>query len=252
MTPKAATGYWPASRAPRHSLTLALPLLLLYEAFAFALSREQMGAVRNGADVLLKSLFLSMGGRHGVAIFGILLMAVGAFLVIRDLRLGGAIRPGVLGLMLLESAAYAAVLGFVISLLTSVLLSGRLPFAIQGNAGGLAQFDLPTQLMISLGAGLYEELLFRVLLVTGLAALARVLLGWGPLAAGVFAAVVGALIFSGFHYIGHYGDAFTLSSFTFRAIAGLIFSGMYLTRGFGITAWTHALYDVFLSIGKEF
>jgi hypothetical protein len=248
MTPKDTTGYWPASRAPRHSVTLALPLLLLYEAFAFALSREQMGAVRNGADVLLKSLFLSMGGRHGVAIFGILLLAVGAFLVIRDLR-GGAIRPGVLGLMLLESAAYAAVLGFVISLLTSVLLSGRLPFAIQGDAGGLAQFDLPTQLMISLGAGLYEELLFRVLLVTGLAALARVLLGWRPLAAGVFAAVAGALIFSGFHYIGHYGDTFTLASFTFRAIAGLIFSGMYLTRGFGITAWTHALYDVFLSIG---
>jgi hypothetical protein len=251
MTPKAATGYWTASRAPRHSLTLALPLLLLYEAFAFALSREQMGAVRNGADVLLKSLFLSMGGRHGVAIFGILLMAVGAFLVIRDLRRGGAIRPAVLGLMLLESAAYAAVLGFVISFLTTVLLSGRLPLAIQGNTGGLAQFDLPTQLMISLGAGLYEELLFRVLLVTGLAALARVLLGWRPLAAGVFAAVVGALIFSGFHYIGHYGDVFTLSSFTFRAIAGLVFSGMYLTRGFGITAWTHALYDVFLSLGKE-
>ena len=249
MTETAPTGYWSAARAPRHSLTFALPLLLLYEAFAFALSREQMGAVRNGADVLLKSLFLSMGGRHGVTIFGILLMAVGAFFVIRDLRRGGVIRPGVLGMMLLESSAYAAVLGFVVSLLTSVLLSGRLPFAIQGNAGGLAQFDLPTQLMISLGAGLYEELLFRVLLVTALAATARVLLGWRPLAAGLFAAVTGALIFSGFHYIGHFGDSFTLSSFTFRAIAGLIFSGMYLVRGFGITAWTHALYDVFLSIG---
>jgi hypothetical protein len=250
MTPKATAGYWSASRAPRHSLMFALPLLLLYEAFAFALSREQMGAVRNGADVLLKSLFLSMGGRHGVTIFGILLLAVGAFLVIRDLRKGGPIRPGVLGLMLLESAAYAAVLGFVISFLTTVLLSGQLPFAIQGNTGGLAQFDLPTQLMISLGAGLYEELLFRVLLVTALAAAARVLLGWRPLAAGAFAAVTGALIFSGFHYIGHYGDDFTVPSFTFRAIAGLVFSGMYLTRGFGITAWTHALYDVFLSIGQ--
>jgi hypothetical protein len=61
--------------------------------------------------------------------------------------------------------------------------------------------------------------------------------------------VAGALIFSGFHYIGQYGDAFALSTFTFRAIAGLVFSGLYLTRGFGITAWTHALYDVFLSVG---
>ena len=29
-------------------------------------------------------------------------------------------------------------------------------------------------------------------------------------------------------------------------IAGIFFSALYLLRGFGITAWTHALYDVFL------
>jgi hypothetical protein len=60
---------------------------------------------------------------------------------------------------------------------------------------------------------------------------------------------LGALIFSAFHYIGPFGDRFTLASFTFRAVAGLLFSGLYVLRGFGITAWTHALYDVFLAIG---
>jgi hypothetical protein len=30
----------------------------------------------------------------------------------------------------------------------------------------------------------------------------------------------------------------------------VLFSGLYLLRGFGITAWTHALYDVFLAIGR--
>ena len=110
-------------------------------------------------------------------------------------------------------------------------------------------FDLPTQLMISLGAGIYEELLFRVILVSGLAAFARRVLKLGPLPAGILAAVVGALIFSAFHYIGAFGDPLELGSFTFRAIAGVIFSALYLTRGFGITAWTHALYDVFLTIG---
>jgi len=39
---------------------------------------------------------------------------------------------------------------------------------------------------------------------------------------------------------------FTVQSFTFRMIAGLFFSALYLLRGFGIVAWTHALYDVFL------
>jgi hypothetical protein len=60
--------------------------------------------------------------------------------------------------------------------------------------------------------------------------------------------MVGALVFSLFHYIGPYGDPFQIPSFTFRAIAGVLFSGLYLLRGFGITAWTHALYDVLLAV----
>ena len=62
----------------------------------------------------------------------------------------------------------------------------------------------------------------------------------------MLAAVLGALVFSGFHYVGQDADALTLQSFTFRALAGLFFSGLYLLRGFGIAAWTHALYDVML------
>ena len=57
-----------------------------------------------------------------------------------------------------------------------------------------------------------------------------------------------ALIFSAFHYVGPYGDPLTLPSFTFRTVAGVLFSGLFVTRGFGITAWTHALYDVGLSL----
>ena len=98
---------------------------------------------------------------------------------------------------------------------------------------------------MSLGAGLYEELFFRVLLVTGLAAGARVVLGLGKRGSGILAAIVGAFIFSAFHYIGPYGDPLQLQSFVFRMLSGLAFSALYLLRGFGIAAWTHALYDAF-------
>ena len=108
---------------------------------------------------------------------------------------------------------------------------------------------LPTRLMVSLGAGLYEELLFRVILVAAIGQLGQRLLGLTPLVAGTTAVVVGAAIFSAFHYIGPYGDPFELRSFVFRLVAGLFFSALYLLRGFGITAWTHALYDVFLLTG---
>ena len=236
--------YWSATRAPRYSLLFVLPLLLAYEALAFALSHDAYAGVRNGADVLLKSAFVWLGGRNGVLWFGGLLLGAGAILVVRDLRRAGGVAPRYFLGMAAESVGYALALGSVTGLLTSALLRAA-PMA----AGMPGAFDLPTQLMISLGAGIYEELLFRVILVSGLAALGRRVLKLGPVPAGMLAAVVGALVFSAFHYIGPFGDPLNVGSFTFRAIAGLIFSGLYLTRGFGVTAWTHALYDVFLTIG---
>ena len=150
--------------------------------------------------------------------------------------------------MAAESVAYALAFGMVTSTLTTAasrpLYEGRAALAL----GSRQAWSLPTQLMISLGAGIYEELLFRVILVAGLAWVARRGFGWGASAAGVFAVAVGALIFSAFHYIGPYGDRLELGSFTFRAVAGVLLSSLYLLRGFGITAWTHALYDVFLAV----
>ncbi len=240
-----AASYWTKTRAPRHSLTFALPLLLLYEALAFLLSGDAMAGVRNGADVLLKSVFTAFGGRHGLGIFGAVLLGVGGWLVLRDRRKSGPIEFKLLIGMMAESLLYALVLGGVASTVTSLLL-GRLGFALA--AGPMGGFAFPTQVMISLGAGIYEELVFRVLLVSGLAALAKVVFGWGPRACAVTATVVGALIFSAFHYVGPYGDPWQLESFTFRAVAGLLFSALYLMRGFGIAAWSHALYDVILAV----
>jgi hypothetical protein len=84
--------------------------------------------------------------------------------------------------------------------------------------------------------------------VGALAGAARALLGWRSVAAGVAATLIGAAIFSAFHYIGPYADRLQVYSFVFRMVAGLFFSALYLTRGFGITAWTHALYDVLLLV----
>lgn len=235
--------YWHATRQPRYSLFFALPLLLLYEILAFTLSGDGYAGIRNGADVLLKSLFVTLGGHQGLLVFSLLLLGIGLALVGRDLRARGGVQPKLFGLMLLESVGYALVFGLVASVLTTLLLPDAL-LAL----GMPPQLSFGTQLVISLGAGIYEELLFRVLLVSGLAALATRVFRWKAVPASVFATVLGALIFSAFHYVGAFGDPFTLSSFTFRAIAGAMFSGLYLVRGFGITAWTHALYDVFLTL----
>lgn len=233
--------YWQLSRSPRYTILFAVPLILAYEGLAWLLEGGAASGVRNGADVLLKSLFLTLGGGRGLLLFDLLLVGIGLTLVWRD---RGPLRPAIFAGMFGEAVGLALLFGSVAGILTALLLRGPSVLAV----GGLKDLGLSTQLMLSLGAGIYEELLFRVILVSGLAWLARRAFGWIPGAASLFAVVVGALIFSAFHYIGPYGDAWQLQSFVFRFIAGLLFSGLFVLRGFGITAWTHALYDVFLSV----
>jgi hypothetical protein len=244
--------YFDVSRSPRYSVMFALPLLLAYEGLAAALAGPRSASqVRNGADVLLKEAFIAVAGTNGPLIFITAVIGIGIWFVARDMKqTGKGVRPLVFGGMLAESIALAAVFGIVIGTLTVKLLGSLHILAMMTTAEGpITRMGWSTRLMLSLGAGLYEELLFRVLLVSGLAAGARWIFGLGVKGAGVFATIVGALIFSAFHYIGPYGDPFRLASFTFRAISGVAFSALYLLRGFGITAWTHSLYDAFLLLG---
>ncbi|GAC1460324.1 MAG: CPBP family glutamic-type intramembrane protease [Gemmatimonadaceae bacterium] len=238
------SGYWEATRAPRYSLTFALPLLLLYEVLAAALTRAPSGAIRNGADVILRSLFAASLGRWGPVVFGAVLIGCAAGLAGRDLRRRGAPRRVFFAGMAAEAIVLALVFGVVVGTVTAHLLHAFAPFALAASRP--TQLGPWARLTVSLGAGLYEELLFRVLLVGIIAAIARLVLHLPSAVSGSIAVVLSALIFSAFHYVGPYGDTFRADSFAFRAIAGLFFSALYLLRGFGITAWTHALYDIFV------
>jgi hypothetical protein len=240
-----ARSYWEESRSHRYSLAFALPLLLLYEALeAFAPVRMHGGVVRNGADVILTGLFTSMFGARGPMVFMALVIGGALVLIWRDRR-SGPVRPSYFLLMLAESAVLALLLGVVVGVATVQLLGPLRSLAAGAPPlGGTAL----QRLTLALGAGLYEELLFRVVLVALISNGVR-LLGFSRFTAGVVAVVAGALLFSAFHYAGALGEQFRLDSFVFRTLAGLAFSALYLTRGFGITAWTHALYDVAVLLG---
>lgn len=234
--------YWQDSRKPRYSLLLALPLFIIYQVLEALEPATHGGALRNGADVILESLFYRVAGPRGPLLFMVCLVAIGLWLVIRDYHKSGRqLHFPMLLLMLGEATVLALSIGIIVSAITSQLVR---PTAMLQQS--VEQMPTSTKLMLSLGAGLYEELLFRVLLVGSLLWAGKRLFGLRPLVAGVWAALIGALIFSAFHYVGPYGDRLTAYSFVFRTIAGLAFSALFLLRGFGITAWTHALYDAFL------
>ena len=235
----AARDYFTLSRSHRYSLMFALPLLLLYELLeAVAPMRISGGVVRNGADVILTGLFSWLLGPRGPLVFMALVIGVSMWLIRRD-RAAGPPRPRIFAAMLGESVVLALLFGIVVGTATMQLVGPLRALSAGGGIGGSAV----ERLTLSLGAGLYEELLFRVVLVALMANGFR-LVGIGRMGAGLMATIIGALLFSAFHYIGPLGEPLQLESFVFRALAGLAFSALYLTRGFGITAWTHALYDV--------
>ena len=239
-----ARSYWEESRSHRYSLTFALPLLLLYEALeALAPVRVGGGVVRNGADVVLTSLFTALFGPRGPMVFMALVIGGALVLIWRD-RGSGPVRVSYFVLMLAESAVLALLLGVVVGVATVQVLG---PLRALAAAAPLLGGTALQRLTLSLGAGLYEELLFRVVLVALISNGVR-LLGFSRLAAGIVAVLGGALLFSAFHYAGALGEPFRLDSFVFRTLAGLAFSALYLTRGFGITAWTHALYDILVLV----
>ena len=103
--------------------------------------------------------------------------------------------------------------------------------------------------IMSMGAGLYEEIVFRVALF-GLGALAiRAIFGGIPkwlFTAGW--AVVAACVFSGWHYVGALGDPWNTKTFVFRATCGLFLTVIYVFRGFAPAVWTHTLYDLWAMV----
>jgi hypothetical protein len=220
--------YIHVSRTHTYSLLFVVPLLLLYEAGAAWLARD---------------------GVTGTVAFTATLLGAALLIVLLERRRKRVpVRGRVFAAMLAESTAYALLLGVVVGSATHWLLHG-MGARLAIEAGSVASLPLLEAIVLSMGAGVYEELVFRVLLVGGLAGV-FVASGLARGQAGMFAAVLAALLFSAFHYIGPYGDPWELASFVFRFLAGLLFSALFLLRGFGIAAWTHALYDIFLFIGR--
>lgn len=228
--------YHRVTRTATYGFLSVLPLFVLYEVMIIAVNEGRLGQVRVGAEVWLKGLLALIGGT-GFVVLGLVLIVVGGVIFFFERNEPIPIRARYFAWMVGESAAYAFVVALAVSTTVGLLF-------MAAPAVG----DTWTRLALSIGAGVYEELLFRVLLVGGLYALMR-RISQGTLGPYLLAALVGAAIFSLVHYLGPFGDAFTLASFSFRFLFGLALNGLFLWRGFGVAAWTHALYDVMLVLG---
>ena len=219
-----------------YSFLISLPLFLAYELLILISQPDSSQIVRISVDSWFKSVF-SLFGVNAVSITLLIVALFGMFILYKEREQLRELRFKYFPLMIAESAIYAVLVTLVATFFVSMV------FAISANdpissLTGLQKFAL------SLGAGLYEELFFRVILVSVLILVFQKVFNNKSWAAITAAVVLSAFLFSMVHYVGSMGDPFTLSSFTYRFVFGLILNGIYVWRGFGVAAWTHALYDL--------
>ncbi|MHC5118964.1 MAG: CPBP family glutamic-type intramembrane protease [Planctomycetota bacterium] len=122
--------------------------------------------------------------------------------------------------------------------------------------GADIQSLLWSDIVTGIGAGIYEELVFRLVLICLLMLIFQDLFGVEKKLAVILSVAISAVLFSAHHHIffanGHFyqGDTFTVGKFVFRAIAGVYFAVLYAARGFGITAGTHAFYNILAAVAR--
>jgi membrane protease YdiL (CAAX protease family) len=235
--PTSFRNYLDESRELYNNILLVLPLFVIYQIGILA-----TGGVRNGVDFVTDILFWASGhsfwGYVGINL-GVLVAFGGAVAYLR--QQGGESRFSIWPWMIAESTLYAFLLGGVIIGFMSQL--GLDHLLASGAAGISGPID---KLVLSIGAGIYEELVFRLFLMGGLFWVGKRSLGWSSWVAASVAVLASSLLFSGVHYIGSLGDAFEMGSFLYRFFAGILFAVIFYLRGFAIAVYTHAIYDIFV------
>jgi hypothetical protein len=235
------SGYYRATRHPWPCLLFMLPFLAAYEAGVVWLGGDRPQALRNGVDHWLRC---ALGWGQWPLAWAPPVALVLAFVVWSARRADD--RPqdllGTLCGMTLEAVAFALGLWGVSRALAPLLEHFGVELSLDGLAPAL-RVVVPY-----LGAGVYEEAAFRLVIYTAMVWLLRrfEMPAW---AAYLLAALGSATLFATAHHVGPYGEAYGTFLFLFRLSAGLYFAALYQFRGFGIAVGTHACYNVMVSVG---
>lgn len=231
--------YFSTTHSLLYSYLISLPLLLLYEVLIFISQPDSEQIIRISVDIWIKTLFAYFS-QDVLSITLILVALVGIYILYRERNKVTSLKFSYFMTMLIEASVYA----FLLSILITITVSNLLQMI---QVSPIDSLSLLQQMALSLGAGLYEELFFRVILVSALLWLFKFIFSKKS-NAYILAILLAALIFSFVHYIGSMGDPFTFGSFLFRFLFGLALNAIYLWRGFGMAAWTHALYDLMVIV----
>lgn len=237
-----ADRYFDRSRRPLEILALLAPLILVYEIGLLGALRQQELVVTNRAHSTLLQFF------HWVGIRGdhLLLpaMSLPALAVVAVLLAWQVLsrRPWSLHLPTVAAMAIES-----IATASPVVLLGWLTALIPATAGDslIERLSVPGRISMAIGAGLYEEFVFRLMLVSLLHSLLKRLTPLGERGAVTLAVILAALAFS-LHHPVFRAEGFALHEALFLFGAGCWWGVLLVVRGFGIAVGSHAAYDLWV------
>ncbi|MBI4508302.1 MAG: CPBP family intramembrane metalloprotease [Deltaproteobacteria bacterium] len=216
------------------SLVFIFPLFLIYEVGVL------FAPAQNGVDFISRHVLSLLGNSRGRYLLVHVAMALVFIALVAWLRHVRKIDRGRFLPMLLESAIYALTLGsFILFVMRNLL-------GIQPLASG-PELGAASGVILSIGAGVHEELVFRLGLCAGGAALCR-LLGMRHFVAVAAAFLFSSSAFSLVHHLGVYGDPWSFAVFVYRTLAGLVFACLFYFRSLAHATYTHGLYDLYVLI----
>jgi hypothetical protein len=227
-----ALAYHEKTRGIGQSLVLVLPLLAAYEVVLALLDPP----LRNSAELAF-SEFVGRLPRSTLDAGRLALLAcLGAAGLMWLFRRRPQVTAG--HWVLLEAFAFAVVLGPLLGWLVGGLGLSATGAPLEPTAPSWLPW------MLSVGAGLWEELVFRLGLLGGTAFLLGRITPWRAPAIMVVALISSSLIFALYHHVGAGGEPLSLDRFAFRTIAGILLGLVFATRGLAVVVYMHVFYDL--------
>ncbi len=228
---------------PLTSALLVFPLFLVYEIGVLSIP-----SVHNGADLITSEMLHLLHGNVAGYLLVNGVLAVGFAILCLWLRRTNTFNPRLFLPVVLESAIYAVTMGSLICFVMVDLLHVDPKMWIHAPlVAGPTELDPFSKLILALGAGVHEELIFRLVMVGGGVWLLEKGFGMRRAAAIFIAFLVSSVLFSAAHHVIG-GEPWRVGAFTYRLLCGLFFATLFQTRGLAVAVYTHALYDIYVLI----
>ncbi|MFH1422951.1 MAG: CPBP family intramembrane glutamic endopeptidase [Planctomycetota bacterium] len=239
METKSLKEYLKKSHDLLNSFVLVLPLLIFYQIGILYISNRGI----NGVD-FLTIITWKLAGVKGLFIvnFVLNLMFLTGVIYLRNKQ---RFQTDYILPIIIESMVYALTMGILIIF----VLRHTLPMS---SSTTIHIREPIVKILICIGAGVHEELVFRLILMSLIIWICVKPLQLSRAASIIIGILVSSAVFSLAHYyLGgekYYTDGEWMRQYRliYRFLAGIIFAVIFKFRSFAVAVYTHTLYNFFV------